>query len=211
MVSKFDKIFFDLDGTLSDSYKGIENGLWFAMRKSGIKDLTEKEIKSLIGVPLNESLKNIFGNDNNKIAEVIKSFREYYDNFGIYESELYPGIKEILHELSLTSDLYVITAKPAIYATKLLVHHNIASLFTNILGCQLDGISFSKTALIRQVPDIQQSIIIGDKPQDISAGKEAGIKTGGVLYGYGTKQEITNSNPDFIIDSVPALREILFK
>jgi len=209
MTTKYDKIFFDLDGTLSDSYNGIENGIRFALNKTGITEIPEKDIKKLIGSPLHESLTKYYFNDKQKTWKAVEYFRDYYDNKGINESQLYPGIVDLLQELSTISQLYVITAKPTLFAKKLLTYHNVASLFTDILGCQMEGGNFSKSGLIKQVPDLQYSIMIGDKPQDIAAGKDVGIETGGVLYGYGTEEEIIDSAPDFIINSVSELKRIL--
>ena len=62
---------------------------------------------------------------------------------------------------------------------------------------------------MRSVPNYNESLIIGDKKQDIEAGKEIGIKTCGVLYGYGSKNEIEESAPDFIATSVAELKQIL--
>jgi phosphoglycolate phosphatase len=209
MESKYRKIFFDLDGTLSDSYTGIENGIRFALQKIGMRDICETEIKALIGIPLHQSLQKYFSNDAESIYRTVEYFREYYADSGVKESELYPGIQDLLQELSSVTQLFVITAKPTLYATKLLTHHNVAAFFTDILGCPMNGGNFSKASVMRSIPDLSLSIIIGDKQQDIAAGKELGIETGGILYGYGTKQEIFNAYPDHIIDSVPALKDVL--
>ncbi|MDD5569557.1 MAG: HAD hydrolase-like protein [Bacteroidales bacterium] len=209
MKRNFNNVFFDLDGTISDSYKGIKNGFIHAFKNYSSLSLNDNEINSIIGIPLTESLKRYFDDNSKIITEVINSFREYYDNIGLYESEIYSGIIYILEELALESKIYVITAKPVIQAAKMLSHHNIAHLFTNIYGFQPNGINFSKTELIKQIPNLNKSIVIGDKQQDIEAGKDAGIMTGGVLYGYGTEEEILKSNPDFIIKTVAELKNIL--
>jgi phosphoglycolate phosphatase len=209
MTSKFDKIFFDLDGTLSDSYQGIENGIRYALGKAGISDLSEQDVKKLIGLPLHLSLDKYYFNDTQKTWEAVECFREYYGSKGVYESILYDGIAELLGDLSIASEIYVITAKPTPFAEKLLAGHNVAHLFTAIMGCEMDGANSCKSDLIKKVNDVNCSIIVGDKQQDISAGKEAGIKTCGVLYGYGTEQEIVGAAPDFIIDTVINLRNLL--
>jgi len=209
MKDVYDKIFFDLDGTLSDSYNGIENGILYALKQSDIPEISKEEIKKLIGIPLSESLKKYCSNNTEKAEKACRYFRDYYDKKGIYESRIYPGIKKLLHELSVISELYVITAKPTLIATKLLSYHELDLLFTGILGCPANNSVFCKSVLISQVPYHENSIIIGDKAQDVIAGRKARIKTGGVLYGYGTLQEITNAKPDFIIDSVVELKKIL--
>ena len=209
MTAKYDKIFFDLDGTLSDSYKGMENGIRFALEKEGIRDVLDKDIKKLIGIPLHVSLDKYYFNDIQKTWKAVECFRDYYVKQGIKESELYPGVVNLLQEFSKISKLYVITAKPTVFANKLLSYHKVAYLFTDIFGCKMEGGNFSKASLIRQVPEYKTSIIVGDKQKDIIAGKENGIKTVGVLYGYGTEEEIKDSNPDFTVHSVSELKAIL--
>ena len=92
----------------------------------------------------------------------------------------------------------------------MLEHHGVASLFTEILGCLPDEKDFKKANMIRQTLKGENAIMIGDKPQDIQAGKECNIRTCGVLYGYGTVEEINAAAPDFFASSVEALYPILF-
>ena len=209
MTKKYQNIFFDLDGTISDSYKGIENGIHFALEKVGVNPISSDEIKSIIGTPLTQSLKKYCLNDDKKTKEAVDSFREYYGLKGIMESELYPDIYELLAWASSFYKLFVITAKPTIYAIRLLEFQNAAKFFTETKGCQLNSVNFKKSELMRTVNNYSESLIIGDKKQDIEAGKEIGIKTCGVLYGYGTEKEIKESKPDFIAASILDLKNIL--
>jgi phosphoglycolate phosphatase len=205
----YNSIFFDLDGTLCDSYPGIENGIKMALNSQGVHDIGKNDITKLIGIPLHESLDRHYFNDTHKTQQAVKVFRTYYDEQGIMESEIYTGIPELLQRLSLCSELFVITAKPTHAAKRILKHHHLSCYFKEILGCSSDGANFCKSELIRKVTARGHSIIIGDKSQDIEAGKKAFIKTCGVLYGYGTEQEIKDSNPDFISRSVPGLDHIV--
>jgi len=209
MTKKYQNIFFDLDGTISDSYKGIENGIHFALEKVGVDAISSDEIKSIIGTPLSESLKKYCLNDDNKTKEAVDFFREYYTLKGIIESELYPDIYELLAWTSGFYKLFVITAKPTIYAIRILEFHNAAKFFTEIKGCELNSVNFKKSDLMRPLNKNSESLIIGDKKQDIEAGKEIGIKTCGVLYGYGTEKEIKESKPDFIAATIMDLKNIL--
>ncbi|MDX2173756.1 MAG: HAD hydrolase-like protein [Bacteroidota bacterium] len=209
VIKKYQNIFFDLDGTISDSYKGIENGILFALEKVGIKSISSQEIKTIIGTPLADSLKIHCSNDLKKTSEAVACFREYYSTKGIMECELYPGMQELLAWASNFYKLFVITAKPTIYANQLLEFQKVATFFTEIKGCELESNNFKKSNLMRSIPNSIESIIIGDKKQDIEAGKEIGIKTCGVLYGYGTEKEIKESNPDFIVNSISELKHLL--
>jgi phosphoglycolate phosphatase len=205
----FEKIYFDLDGTLSDSYLGIENGIRFALQQVGIRATTEQEIKRMIGMPLNQSLKTYYFQDQERIDLAISEFRKYYAEKGIFESHLYPGIKVLLKALSKRAELYVITAKPSVYASTLLDYHSVSDYFTEIKGCQLQGGNFSKSNLINEVNFGAKAIMIGDKKQDIEAGKLSKIKTCGVKYGYASPLELENENPDFLLATVDELSSLL--
>lgn len=205
----YEKIFFDLDGTLSDSYPGIENGIRFALAAEGVKDITSQEIKRLIGIPLFQSLKQYYFSDESQCQAAIHTFRSYYSEKGVLESSLYPGIMDMLHLLSKQAELFVVTAKPTMDAIKLLAHHGAANFFKSIKGCDMKQGSFSKANLILQETKLEKAIVIGDKQQDIVAGKAAGIQTGGVLYGYGHPNEFREAQPDIIIHSVDDLHHYL--
>jgi phosphoglycolate phosphatase len=209
MPHKFNQIYFDLDGTLSDSYLGIENGIRYALKSAGISDISEHQIKQMIGMPLTESIKQFYFQEEDKIWEIVHDFRTYYSEKGIYESSLYPGIKSMLEEIAQKASLYVITAKPTVYAEKLLQAHQVDRHFKAIKGCSLEGGNFKKSDLIQQENRSSKSIMVGDKKQDIQAGKANEIYTCGVKYGYASPLELENENPDFIMDSVLELHELL--
>jgi phosphoglycolate phosphatase len=204
-VKRFSKIFFDLDGTLLDSQPGIENGIRHALNSFGINNITSREIRSIIGTPLPESLrKNYFSNEQD-VWEAVKRFREYYSTQGLYESRPYAGVEEILSHSSAIAETYVLTAKPIPFAVKMLTHHKLIGHFKEVFGCNLNDASFSKADCLIQVAG-KNAIMIGDKKEDILAGKAASTQTAGVLYGYGLPEEITSASPNHIIPSVQDLK-----
>lgn len=208
-MPKFDTIFFDLDGTISDSYPGIENGIEVCLRKSGVQNINSELIKKMIGTPLTVSLnKYIFGNEPEKVSTAIGHFQDYYGTKGVYESTPYPNIPNLLNELSKKSQLYIVTAKPTPYAKEILAHQQLDHLFEEIFG-YTEGEKFSKADLIAKTGKLKNAIMIGDKGADIIAGKQAGIKTAGVLYGYGTAPEILAAQPDYTLKSTSELIDLL--
>lgn len=209
MRNSFHTIFFDLDGTLSDSCEGIENSLRYAFSKLGIKAESPERIRQLIGIPLNISLRTHFFRDDHQTELAVGYFREYYSVKGIFESRLYPGIYEMIHELSGVSRLYIITAKPTAYARTLLDYHGILKYITEVSGCSMNGKNFSKADFIPSISDLSTAIMVGDRDEDIRAGKKAGIQTCGVLYGYGSAAEITAAGPDLVATTVEELKKLL--
>ncbi|MFT5779373.1 MAG: phosphoglycolate phosphatase [Crocinitomicaceae bacterium] len=204
-------IFFDLDGTISDSYPGIKNGIIFALEKLGIENVERHDIERMIGIPLKDSLGQFyFGEDKEKIELAIKHFKAYYNSNGVYESEIYSGIRELLTNLADSSELYIVTAKPTAIAKTLIEHHDLSHLFKQVLGYEESTARFEKSNLIKRIiHSSENAVMIGDRVQDIEAGKDAKIQTIGVLYGYGEQQEIESASPNYIAETVEDLAHLL--
>lgn len=215
-MKKFEYIFFDIDGTVCDSVKGIFESFRFMLGKFGIQVDSDDDLQRLIGLPLHKSLKLYYFEDETTLWEAVKVFREYYGTTGLFKSDLYPGIYDLIKDLHADGrKLFVATAKPTPFAEKVMGHHKLTNFFTQILGCTPDGQNSDKAELIeiirKDFPGINSdnSIIIGDRKYDIMGGKGAGIKTAGVTYGYGTEEELKDQNPDFLVHSVNELSKIL--
>jgi phosphoglycolate phosphatase len=214
---KYSTVFFDLDGTLCDSLAGIRNCLEYALLQFGITLTADTDIKKLIGMPLHESLEQFYFHDKDQAWEAVNIFRKHYEKNGICQCTLYAGIAELLKNLKEQgAKLYILTAKPTPYAKKIAALHKIDKYFNNILGCELDGSnsekSFLMTCVLDKIPNrsAYDCVMIGDRKHDVFAGKAAGASTIGILYGYGTKEELENAGADYSFSTVEALQNFLF-
>lgn len=134
-------------------------------------------------------------------------YRERFSKLGLFENRVYPGITELLTVLRENScRLYAVTSKPTVYAEKIVRHFLLCSLFSGVFGPELDGQLDDKTELIKStlanlalVPE--ETIVVGDRKEDIIAGKFNRTRTIGVTYGYGSEEEIVSSFPDYICRS----------
>lgn len=209
-MSKFDTVFFDLDGTLCDSIEGISKGIRKALLVCGVNDIKEETIKKMIGIPLSISFKKrFFPNDKALSNKALSEYKDYYNKTGVYESHLYPGIKDLLEQLSKKTRLIIITAKSTELAKKVLKYHKIDSYFETIKGLEYTSYNFSKSKMIEESLIGDSAVMIGDKKADVLAGKNNFIKTIGVVYGYGTFKELKKSAPDYILKSVSDLKDML--
>jgi phosphoglycolate phosphatase len=158
----------------------------------------------MIGIPLQKSLGMFVFQENEVESDLylntIRSFRTYYAEKGIYESQLYHHVPEILAELSEFKDLYLVTAKPKELAIEMLKHHKLDCYFQAVGGFEGQP-EFAKSRLIESFLHDDNATMIGDKAEDIIAGKDKGLKTVAALYGYGNKRELESVKPDFFIDS----------
>lgn len=202
-------ILFDLDGTLTDPALGITNSVMHALKRFNIPLPPRDELYKFIGPPLAESFERYYGfSDGQKAVEV---YREYFSIKGLFENELYDGIDNLLKTLQEKGHkIFLATSKPEIYAKQILEHFKIDKYFTDAVGSLLNGDRVEKGEVIAYLlkkHNITDAIMIGDRCFDIAGAKENGIKSIGVLYGYGTEDELKDA--DFIVSSVTELKNLL--
>ena len=214
----FDYYFFDLDGTLTDPALGITNSFVYALTQFGIEIPSYEKLCSFIGPPLPLTFKKEFGFTEEKAAEGVIKYREYFAEKGLFENEVYDGIENLLINLVKSGKkLVVATSKPEVYAKKILEHFNLAQYFETICGCNLDESRSEKSEVIEyairlnKITDKSKILMIGDREHDVIGAKKNGIKCCGVLFGYGNKAELENSGADFIVQNVLELENLLLK
>ena len=202
-------ILFDLDGTLTDPALGITNSVMHALKKFNIPLPPRDELYKFIGPPLAESFEKYYGFSDGQVA--VEVYREYFSVKGLFENELYDGIDNLLKTLQEKGHkIFLATSKPEIYAKQILEHFKIDKYFTDAIGSLLNGDRVEKSEVIAYLikkHNITDAIMIGDRCFDIAGAKENGIKSIGVLYGYGTKEELKDA--DFIVSSVTELKKLL--
>ncbi len=214
-MGRFLHVIFDLDGTLTDPGTGITRSIQYALEKYGISE--EKEaLYKFIGPPLRETFMKYFGFSREQAEEAVSWYREYFSVTGIFENEVYPGIPELLEALtSGGSRIYLATTKPLVYAERILHHFDLHRYFTSIAGSNLDGTNGSKGELISgliagySIGDPLTAVMIGDRSYDIEGAKTNGIASIGVSWGYAEPDELRDSSPDYIADTVTDLINIL--
>ena len=208
-------LLFDLDGTLTDPMVGITSSVQYALEKFGIHVRYLKELIPFIGPPLAESFQKFYGFSKEDAEKAIQYYREYYAPKGIFENEVYEGISEMLAHLTEAGfTLLVATSKPTVFARKVLKHFGMEDYFSFVGGSELDGSRTKKAEVISYILktcgiEAKEAIMIGDRRHDIEGGKACGLESVGVLYGYGTEQELTEAGADHIIRTVAELEDYL--
>jgi phosphoglycolate phosphatase len=215
-MDKYKIILFDLDGTLSDPKVGITKSVQYALQKMNIIEPDIDKLECFIGPPLQVSFAEYYNFDEERTQEAIDLYRERFKEKGMFENELYSNISLLLKSLKDQGfTLVVATSKPTVFAEQILKYFNIDQYFELIVGSNLDGTRGSKTEIIQYILDkyIEHKsgdfIMIGDRKHDIIGATNTGIDSIGVTYGYGSFEEISHSNPTYIVKSVDQLKEIL--
>ena len=209
-------VLFDLDGTLTDPREGITRCIQFSLTRLGREAPSEDDLLWCIGPPLKNSFAQLLESNDTALLELALShYRERYAEIGIYENHVYPGIVPALRKIRGSGcRLFLATSKPAIFATRVLDHFDLAEFFNGIHGSEIDGRLCEKTDLVAHIIkawnlDPCLTLIVGDRVHDVIGGKRNGIMTAMVAYGYGTKCEIEAAASDFVFESLSDLVKFL--
>ena len=208
-------ILFDLDGTITDSQLGIKNSVAYALNHFGIKVDSMDSLNKYIGPPLRQSFMTFAGLSEENSHICMTKYREYYGPKGIFENELYSGIVDLFERLKNDNKKIVLaTSKPWIYAEIILEHFNIKKYFDFVAGSELNGVRTKKDDVIKYAIDrynidTNNAIMIGDRKHDILGAKANGIKTIGVLYGFGSKDELESAGADYIAKNTKDIYNII--
>ncbi|MFN3164617.1 MAG: HAD family hydrolase [Pseudohongiellaceae bacterium] len=205
-------LIFDLDGTLSDPFRGTYRCMNFALVNAGLPPRTEREIRARIGPPLEETLELFAGGDNPLlIHELVDRYRERYSQIGYAENELYPGTTEMLshlHERGIR--MGVCTSKLRQNAVKILSLFKLQKYFSFVSGPDYGVKKYQQLEeLLRDGTIDANSIMIGDRGVDIAAAKTNGLMTAAVSWGFGSLKELELESPDFVFQTPAELAEKL--
>lgn len=209
-------ILFDLDGTITDSAPGITNSVRHTLTYYGMEENDLAVLNKFVGPPLISSFKNIYGFSQEKAEEAVRYYREYYSVKGIFESVLYDGIKELLEVLSKTDKKVILaTAKPEPYTKRILEYFGLLQYFDFVAGSTFDGTRAEKDEIITyalntlSITDTKECVMIGDRCYDIDGAHVNEMEAVGVLYGYGSSEELSGSKADYLVNSVSELKTLL--
>lgn len=215
-MSKYKYIIFDLDGTLIDPKIGQINSVEYALKSFKINEIDKEKLCEFIGPPLKESFKKYYNFDDEQIERGIEKYREYFIAKGLNEAEIYEGILEMLQELNQNRQKIIIaTSNPTPFAEKIVKTYGIEKYFYDICGSNMDGSRVLKEEIIAHVieknniNEIDKIVMVGDRIHDIIGAKKNNIDSIGVLYGYGTEEEINNAKPNYYAKTVNELKNLL--
>ena len=191
-------LLFDLDGTLTDSAEGITRSVDHALRTAA--GITTDDLSTLtpyIGPPLIDGFMENHHLDYDTAVRCKQAYRERYQKIGMFENRVYDGIPDALDRLRQAGRvLAVATSKPEEYAVRILEHFGLQDRFVTICGATMDGRISQKDEVICEAlrrlgsPDPEQVMMIGDRRHDVLGAEKHGLRTLGVLFGFGTAEDL---------------------
>lgn len=219
MMMKYQVVLFDLDGTLTDPGEGITNSVMYSLKKYGINVPDRTSLYKFIGPPLHESYENYYSFSREQAMEAVGFYREYYGEKGILENLVYDGIEKMLISLREKGVLCLVaTSKPEKYARQILEHFELIDYFHFVAGANMDGTRTDKAEVIayalEQVPeqyDRSEILMVGDRSHDIEGARKNRLDSAGVLFGYGSEQELKEAGADYLVETPLALTNLILE
>ncbi len=214
MISDAESVLFDLDGTLTDPFEGITNSIVHALRYFGIEVADRRELACFIGPPLVESFRLRFGFSEAEACRAVAHYREYYAARGIFENTVYDGIPQLLDALKAAGRrLILATSKPEVFAERILAHFSLTQ-FDVVAGATLDSSRVEKADVIAYALEkagigAEHAVMVGDRKHDVLGARANEIPCVGVLYGYGSREELTAAGAAALARSPQALADVL--
>ena len=214
-MSRFQHVLFDLDGTLTDPAAGITRSLAHALEAVGRPVADRSSLRALIGPPLVDAFAAM-GMTDAEIDVAIAAYRERYTTVGLYENALIHGIDALVRDLHTAGvRLAIATSKPEPFAATILEHFGLLDHFAVVAGATLDHRRRHKDEVVLHalehlgLPDVSGVVMVGDREHDVFGAAEHGIATIGVLWGYGSKDELARAGAAAIVATVDELRDAL--
>lgn len=209
-------VLLDLDGTLIDSQPGIVASCLAALRALGHEPADALDMAGVIGAPLEEMLQILLrAHGDDRIGKAVTAYRQHYGESGLLGSEPYPGICSALEEMRRAGlRIFLATSKREVFARRILEHLELATYFDGIYGSVPDGRLDRKPELLAHILSEQaipayHSLMVGDRRHDILGAHAVNMRGLGVLWGYGSRDELEAAGADQLVESTADLARVV--
>ena len=196
-MSNYQYCFWDLDGTLTDSAPGITHSVRYAMEQMGKPLAPDHDLRCFIGPPLLYSFENFLGLSPADSQRAVDLYRVCYRAGAMLECNVYDGVREVLEELNRRGIVCVLaTCKPHEFANNIIKHFDLAKYFAYVSGPEMDGTRNEKHEVIEYalqnlgISSPDSVLMVGDRRDDVVGAKKCNMDCAGVLWGFGTKEEL---------------------
>lgn len=211
-----DYILIDLDGTITNPKEGITKSVQYALNAMNIYIDDLDSLTKHIGPPLRDGFIEFYGFNEEEAEATVRKYREYYGDQGIHQNELYNGMEQLLTKLKQAGKyLIVATSKPEELAIRVLESFHLEHYFDDICGATFDDKRASKDEVIRyaleknSITNLDRVVMVGDRKFDILGAKAVGIASVGVLYGFGSEEELREAGADRIATTVEDVYDVI--
>jgi phosphoglycolate phosphatase len=207
-------VVFDLDGTLADTKKDLALSVNAMREYMGLGPLPLESVTSYVGHGVTVLVERALGDKapDGEVERGLAFFLDYYAHHLLDNTIAYPGVREALEGLG-NRKLAILTNKPTRLSRGIIEGLGLASYFFEIYG----GDSFPlkkphpmgiETLMSRAAIPAEKTLMVGDSDTDVLTGRNAGVWTCGVTYGFGP-QALEEAGPDLLVDNLRDLPPLL--
>ncbi len=214
MKKQADVIIFDLDGTLIDSKIDIVNSVNLTLKELGFPKQDKSFIANLIGRGVDSLIKDALGQGRERyFNKAIDIFKKQYKAHQLDNTSLYPNVKKTLGFFAPKFKA-IASNKSEEFVVDTITGLGIAGYFDIIIGGDDPDSLKPSPKKIKIILDTlkarhDRAIFVGDMPIDIETAKRADIMSCAVTYGLGSKRELIDAKPDYIISDIFKLADII--
>jgi len=187
-----------------------------AIEEQGLAPPSGRELQDWIGPPLPESFARFFQSAGRGDAvRALLSYRRRFSEQGLYENSVYEGIPELLRGLGdAGKKLYLATSKPQVFARRIVAYFGLGRYLDGVHGSELDGRRSDKVDLLEHVLRRERlnagdCVMVGDRKHDMRAARYHGMRAVGVLWGYGTREELLEAGAESLAVDCAELSALL--
>jgi len=205
-------LLFDLDGTLADSFPGISRSINQTLTTLGRAPVPEEQLRPFVGARLATIFSTLLQSEDQSIVDrAVDIYRPLFDEVGILESRVFPGIPEALTAFRAAGHSLQIVTVRSIDSARLVVRHfGLDHYFDAVHGPHPTQRTGDKADLVRAALDMAgaqscDAVMIGDRAEDIRAARAHGVRTVAVGWGYGAHEELHDARPDYFAATVSDL------
>jgi phosphoglycolate phosphatase len=191
-------LLFDLDGTIADSAEGILACLRATLEAFGAAPEPDADLSWVIGPPLHAIAERLLSGPE-QVEACVAAYRRRYAEDGVRAVQPFPGIVEELRRLQATGHrLFVCTSKITPFAEQIVARFGLSDLFVGVYGADPNAARDDKVCLAARIVsehglDAADACLIGDRREDVEAGRANGLGVIGVLWGYGSEAELSQA------------------
>lgn len=215
---EYQYIFFDLDGTLTDSREGITKSVQYALRHMGIEEPDLTKLEPFIGPPLLQSFQEYYGFSLEQARKAVEYYREYFSGTGVYQNVLLEGVPELLRSLKAHGrTVAVASSKPEPFVRLILSNFQVEAYFDQICGASMDESRNCKADVLRELLDRmklsaeeqKKVLMVGDRRHDVEGAAYFGIPCLGVSVGFAGEGELEHAGAVAVADSMKEVEEFI--
>lgn len=214
---RYDAVLFDLDGTVSESHPGIIGSAKKALEEYGWEMPADFDYTKFIGPPICEALMTYAGMEESQAEVCMQLYRKYYRAGEIWNTALYPGVKELMERLhAVGAKVCIATSKPQPMADQVVDFLGIRDLIFCNAGADNSDKQSDKPGLITRCmketgATKEKVVMIGDTRYDAGGAQTMGVDFIGVLYGYGSREEMEAKGASVFVETVAELETLLLE